>query len=324
MWEFAEREGIRREICGKVIVAVDDVEIPRLQALYERGVANDVRCEQIGPDRLAEIEPHARGQAALYLPDAGMVDYRAVCDRWSEILRDHGHRIFTGTEVTGLHEGSDEVVATTVRGDFTGKYLVNCAGLYSDRVAAMADPDVPARIVPFRGEYYKLKPEAEHLVRHLIYPVPDPQFPFLGVHFTRMLEGVVECGPNAVLAFGREAYRKSQVNVRDLADSLTYSGFQKLAARHWRMGLGEMWRSFSKAAFVTALQRMMPELSADQLEPAPSGIRAQAVAPDGSMLDDFAWRETPRMVHVINAPSPAATAAISIGHSIVDRLLERF
>jgi L-2-hydroxyglutarate oxidase len=292
--------------------------------LYERGVANGIAVEVIGRDRLNELEPHAAGRRALYLPNAGIVDFRLVCERLAHRVRECGHSILTGAEVTGLTERDGSVAVRSKAGDFAAAYVVNCAGLHSDRVAALGGTPPAARIVPFRGEYYRLKPEAEHLCNALIYPVPDPQFPFLGVHFTRTAWSEVECGPNAVLAFAREGYRKTDVNVGDLLGTLTYPGFIKLGAHYWRMGAGEMWRSISKAAFVKALQRLMPEITAEQLEPMPAGIRAQAVAADGHMLDDFAFAESARMVHVVNAPSPAATASLSIGKTIVEKLAQRF
>lgn len=324
MLEFCEREGIPYKICGKVIVAVDEADEGRLAMLYERGRANGIAVEMIGPERLAELEPHAAGRRALYLPQAGVVDFRVVCCRLAQRVREAGHRVLTNAEVLGLSERGDEVRVQSRAGEFTAAYVVNCAGLHSDRVAALAGSRPAARIIPFRGEYYRLKPAASHLCNNLIYPVPDPQFPFLGVHFTRTAWGEVECGPNAVLAFAREGYRKTDVNLRDLWETLSYPGFRKLATRYWRMGAGEMWRSISKAAFVRALQRLMPEITADQLEPMPAGIRAQAVAADGRMLDDFAFAESSRMVHVVNAPSPAATASLSIGRSIVEKLAQRF
>ena len=247
-----------------------------------------------------------------------------VCERLAQRVREAGHTILTGAEVTRLTEGTDGVTIQSKAGDFTAAFVVNCAGLHSDRVAALGGSRPVARIVPFRGEYYRLKRGAEHLCNNLIYPVPDPQFPFLGVHFTRTAWGEVECGPNAVLAFAREGYRKTDVNLRDLWETLTYGGFLRLGARYWRMGTGEMWRSLSKAAFVKALQRLMPDITAEQLEPMPAGVRAQAVAADGRMLDDFAFAESPRMVHVVNAPSPAATASLSIGRTIVGKLAQRF
>jgi (S)-2-hydroxyglutarate dehydrogenase len=324
MLEFCDREGIPYKLCGKVIVAVGEGDEARLEMLHERGVANGIAVEVIGRDRLNELEPHAAGNRALYLPNAGIVDFRLVCERLAQRVRERGHSIQTGAEVIGLTEHNDSVAVRSTAGDFTAAYVVNCAGLHSDRVAALGGTPPAARIVPFRGEYYRLKPEAEHLCNALIYPVPDPQFPFLGVHFTRTAWGEVECGPNAVLAFAREGYRKTDVNVGDLWSTLTYPGFIKLGAHYWRMGAGEMWRSISKAAFVKALQRLMPEITAEQLEPMPAGIRAQAVAADGRMLDDFAFAESARMVHVVNAPSPAATASLSIGKTIVEKLAQRF
>jgi L-2-hydroxyglutarate oxidase len=324
MLEFCDREGIPYKLCGKVIVAVGEGDEARLDMLHERGIANGIAVEVIGRDQLNELEPHAAGSRALYLPNAGIVDFRLVCERLAQRVRERGHSILTGAGVTGLAERDDSVAVRSKAGDFAAAYVVNCAGLHSDQVAALGGAQPTARIVPFRGEYYRLKPEAEHLCNALIYPVPDPQFPFLGVHFTRTAWGEVECGPNAVLAFAREGYRKTDVNVGDLWGTLTYPGFIKLGAHYWRMGAGEMWRSISKAAFVKALQRLMPEITAEQLEPMPAGIRAQAVAPDGRMLDDFAFAESARMVHVVNAPSPAATASLSIGKTIVEKLAQRF
>jgi L-2-hydroxyglutarate oxidase len=322
--EFCDREGIPYKLCGKVIVAVTAADEARLDMLHERGLANGIAVEVLGRERLAELEPHAAGNHALHLPTAGIVDFRVVCARLAQRVRAAGHAILTGAEVTRLTEGTDGVTIQSKAGDFTAAFVVNCAGLHSDRVAALGGSRPEARIVPFRGEYYRLKRGAEHLCHNLIYPVPDPQFPFLGVHFTRTAWGEVECGPNAVLAFAREGYRKTDVNLRDLLETLTYGGFLRLGARYWRMGAGEMWRSLSKAAFVKALQRLMPDITAEQLEPMPAGVRAQAVASDGRMLDDFAFAESPRMVHVVNAPSPAATASLSIGRTIVGKLAQRF
>ncbi len=321
--DFCARAGIPTHICGKVIVAVDEGDVPRLAALYERAQANGIACEMIGPERLREIEPHATGIKAVYLPNAGVVDFRQVCSRLAARIQEQGGRVLTSAKVTGLCEGADGVTITSTAGDFSARYVINCAGLHSDRLARLAQAASPARIIPFRGEYYGLRPQAQQLCRALIYPVPDPRFPFLGVHFTRTAWGQVECGPNAVLAFAREGYRKRDINLRDLSEMLTYSGFIRMAAHYWRTGAGEMVRSYSRTAFVRALQRMIPELHASDLEPASAGVRAQAVAPNGSMLDDFAFAETPRMIHVVNAPSPAATAALSIGRSIVEKLATR-
>lgn len=325
MEDFCEEQGIAYRLVGKVIVATDESELPSLNNLYERGLANGVTCELIGRERLLELEPHVQnGIKAIYVPEAGIVDYRQVCERLANQLREGGHEIVTGAEVTEIIERPGELTAMTTQGAFSGDYLVNCAGLHSDRLTKMSAGEAPARIIPFRGEYFELKPEAWHLCSALIYPVPDPGFPFLGVHFTRMISGGVECGPNAVLAFAREGYHLTDINARELWETLSYSGFRKLAGRYWKMGLGEMWRSASKGAFVKALQRLIPDVRAEHLEAAPAGIRAQALAPDGALLDDFAFYESPRIVNVINAPSPAATSSLSIAESIVDKLEDHF
>ncbi len=324
MEEFCASEGIDYDICGKVIVAVVEDELPTLERIYERGQANGVRCELIGKERLHELEPHAAGVRAIHVPEAGIVDFVQVCHRLAEKVRQAEGHIVLGARVVGLATAENRAVVQTTSGDYSAQQVVNCAGLHSDRVARMSGADLSAKIVPFRGEYYELRPEAQHLVNNLIYPVPDPSFPFLGVHFTRMIGTGVECGPNAVLAFSREGYRKLQVNLRDLAESLTYPGFLKLALRYWRMGVGEMYRSVSKRAFVRALQRLVPEIRGEHLHTAPAGVRAQAVARDGTMVDDFLVQETPRVVNVCNAPSPAATASLNIGSLIVDKLASRF
>lgn len=320
MQEFCDRESIPYDLCGKVIVAVSEQELPALERIYERGQQNGVRCELIERDRLLEIEPATAGIRAIHVPEAGIVDYAVVSRRLAELIREQGAQIRFFTMVKNLRRTGTELVVETTQGDITCRHVVNCAGLHSDRVARLSGVELKARIVPFRGEYFELKSEAERLCRALIYPVPDPKFPFLGVHFTRMIGGGVECGPNAVLAFAREGYRKTDVNVRDLFESLTYSGFLRLAMRHWRTGLGEMWRSLSKAAFVRALQRLIPEITADQLRSAPSGVRAQALTPDGALVDDFLIQQHEGVVNVCNAPSPAATASLNIGRLVVDQL----
>ncbi len=317
MEEFCAREGIRHEICGKVIVAVEQREIPILEAIHARGHANGVDCALVGPERLRELEPHAAGVKAIHVPETGIVDYPAVCERLAARLPE----VVTGAEVLALRTQGAEVVVETTRGTYTGRAAVNCAGLHSDRVLQRSGLTRPARIVPFRGEYFSLRTEARHLVRNLIYPVPDPSFPFLGVHFTRMIRGGIECGPNAVLAFAREGYTRTTVRLGDLWDTLSYGGFWRLAARHGRTGAAEMWRSFSRGAFARALQRLVPEVRAEHLEPAPAGVRAQALAPDGLLVDDFLIRTEGRIVHVCNAPSPAATSSLAIGEAIVDRLV---
>jgi L-2-hydroxyglutarate oxidase len=324
MEQFCIEQAIPFQLCGKVIVATRDEERPPLRDIYARGQANGVDCELIDRSRLQEIEPHTAGIEAIYIPESGIVDYKRVCLRIAEILEEHGHEIVTGARVIAVQEQDREVTAVTLNGDYTGEYLINCAGLHSDRVTKMTGMDAPAQIIPFRGEYYELKPEAEYLCRSLIYPVPDPKFPFLGVHFTLTISGTIECGPNAVLAFAREGYYLTDFNSTDLWEILRYPGFRKLASKYWRVGMGEMWRSASKKAFARALQNLVPAIREEHLVKAPAGIRAQAIQPDGSMMDDFAYRESKRVVNVVNAPSPAATSSLAIGQNIVEKLAPRF
>ncbi|MEZ6095724.1 MAG: L-2-hydroxyglutarate oxidase [Pirellulaceae bacterium] len=292
--------------------------------ILKRGKENGVNCERISAERLRELEPHAAGIAAIHVPEAGIVNYRQVCETLGRKLSEQGNEIRFNARVSRITKNSNEVVVAYSGGELTARVVVNCAGLHCDRVTKMAGDKAQAKIVPFRGEYFELKPEAEHLCKNLIYPVPDPKFPFLGVHFTRMIQGGVECGPNAVLAFAREGYTKSKINLFDLAESLSYPGFLIMASKHLSMGLGEMWRSVSKAAFVKALQRLMPEIEAKHLVPAPAGVRAQAVLPNGSMVDDFLILESDRVVHVNNAPSPAATASLNIGKMVADKVEQFF
>ncbi len=323
MEAFCEAEGILWRRCGKVVVAVDESELGALQALYERGVANGVACTLIEPERLRELEPHAAGVRAIHVPETGIVDFTVVCERLAQRIAEAGGLVLTRARVRGLYPGPEGVVLQTTHDEHTeviAARVVNCAGLYSDRITRLSGNRPEAKIIPFRGEYYALRPEAHHLVKALIYPVPDLSFPFLGVHFTRMIDGEVECGPNAVLAFAREGYRKGDIRPLELLEALTYSGFLRLIPRYGRLGLGEIWRSLSKPAFVKALRRLVPEMQAEQLVPAPAGVRAQAVRPDGSMVDDFLIQEGERVINVGNAPSPAATAALVIGLRIVERL----
>jgi (S)-2-hydroxyglutarate dehydrogenase len=320
MEEFCAAEGIAYEICGKVIVAVDESELPALERIFDRGQANGVSCEVIDKHRLAELEPHAAGVRAIHVPEAGIVDYRQVCERLAERVREREGEVCTATRVIDIRKNGQGVIVSTTAGDIETLVVINCAGLQCDRVTAMSGEQPAAKIVPFRGEYFALKPDVHHLCKNLIYPVPDPNFPFLGVHFTRMIDQSVECGPNAVLAFAREGYKKTDLNIADLAESLTYPGFLRMAAKYWRIGMGEMWRSVSKRAFVRALKRLLPEIEADHLEPAPAGVRAQAVSRDGSLVDDFLIQESERVINVGNAPSPAATASLNIGKLIAERL----
>ncbi len=323
MEDFCRKEEIDFEICGKVIVAISEAELPALETIYQRGRTNGVSCEMISTEKLNELEPYVAGIKAVHVPEAGIVDYGQVCKRFAKHLQNNeDNQIHCSTKVIGIRH-SESIVVETEQGEFEGRFLVNCAGLYSDKITAMTQPP-ESKIIPFRGEYYKVRPEKHHLCRNLIYPVPDPSFPFLGVHFTRMINGSLECGPNAVLAFAREGYSRSTVNFLELAEILSYSGFIKLAAKYWRPGVGEMWRSFSKAAFVRALQRLVPEISADDLETAPAGIRAQAVLSNGKLVDDFLIQENKNIINVCNAPSPAATSSLNIGKHIVDIVAERF
>ena len=325
MEEFCREQEIEHELCGKIIVALNDKEIPRMEKIYERGRANGVRCEIIPRERILEIEPHAAGIRAIHVPECGIVNYRQVCERMGELISEaNGNEILLGQEATEISGAGNGLLVGTGQAEIETEFLINCGGLHSDRITRMGGNEPPAKIIPFKGEYYELREDARHLCRHLIYPVPDPQFPFLGVHFTRMIDGSVECGPNAVLAFGREAYGKLDLNLGDLLESLGYSGFRKMALKHWKMGLGEMWRSYNKGAFVRALQRLIPEIEGKHLDAAPAGIRAQAVSPGGDMVDDFLIKEDERVVNVCNAPSPAATASLNIGEAIVDKLAERF
>ena len=322
--QFCEEEGISHEICGKVIVAVDENELPALENIYQRGVENGILCEMIDSQRLHELEPYVNGIKAIHVPEAGIVDYRQVCARMAEKVESkEENQIFLASKVVQMSISGDRVVVSTARGEHEARFVVNCAGLHSDRVTSLTETP-KAKIIPFRGEYFEVIPEAHHLCRNLIYPVPDPSFPFLGVHFTRMIGGGLECGPNAVLAFAREGYTRTNVNWKDLAETLSYPGFLRLSAKYWRTGLGEMWRSFSKGSFVQALQRLVPEIEEHHLEAVPAGIRAQAVTPEGKLVDDFLIQESSRVIHVGNAPSPAATSSLNIGRLIVEKLEAHF
>ena len=314
---FCSEYGVAFETCGKVVVALDEGDLPALDTIYERGTQNGAHLRYLGRDELKELEPHASGIRALHVRETGIADYVGFCEKLAELLRNKGHEIMLNSPVTAITRRGGLIVLSGPSGEHEVDYLVNCAGLHSDRIAKMAGLEPKVKIVPFRGEYYELKPEAHHLCRNLIYPVPDARFPFLGVHFTRMIHGGVECGPNAVLAFAREGYEKTTVNLSDLGETLGYGGFRKLAAKFWRTGLGEMHRSISKRAFVKALQRLIPEIHESILVPAPAGVRAQAISQDGKTVDDFVFEEDGQTVHVINAVSPAATASLAIADRIV-------
>ncbi len=321
--QFCDEHGIRYEICGKVIVAVNDEQVTRLEALEQRGRDNGVSCRRIDLDELKEIEPHVRGVAALHVPETGIVNYGQVARKLAQLICSAGGEVRTASRVESVSNKPSTIEISTAADTFSARLAVNCAGLQSDRVGAMLGATGKARIVPFRGEYFTIRPDRGYLCKNLIYPVPDSRFPFLGVHFTRMMDGSIHCGPNAVLAMAREGYQKTNVSFRDLKDSLMYGGFLRLAGKHFRTGLGEMYRSLSKGAFVRALQDLVPEIRAEDLAPAPSGIRAQALMPDGSLVDDFLIDELDKAISVINAPSPAATASLKIGSQIADRAIAR-
>ena len=323
MYAFCEEYGVGAERCGKVVVAVREAELERLAELKRRGDANGVSgIREIGPDELRELEPHAAGIRALHVPSTGIADYPAVCRAYLGIVQELGGELRRRSKVTGVRVERDQVQLETGGGEASAKWAVNCAGLQADRVARAAGAGQAVRdlrIVPFRGEYYELAESARPMVRNLIYPVPDPAFPFLGVHFTRRLDGSVEAGPNAVLALRREGYRWRDVSLRDAFESLTWPGLLRLAAKHGGTGMGEVWRSASKPAFTKALQRLLPALRGDQLARGGAGVRAQALRRDGSLVDDFEIAETERIIHVLNAPSPGATASLAIGDEIAAR-----
>jgi len=317
MAEFCRENGIAHEICGKLVVAADDSEVPRLRDLEKRGAANGLEgLRWLDGGEMREIEPHVGGVAALRVPQEGIVDYTAVCDTLAAKLSERGARVVTGARVRRLRRQGATWIVETTAGEFAADFLINCAGLHCDRVAQLAGERRDMRIVPFRGEYYKLRPERQHLVRNLIYPVPDPRFPFLGVHFTRLIHGGVEAGPNAVLAFAREGYRKTDFNARDLADALTYGGFWRFLRHYPSMCWYELRRSFSRQLFCHSLQRLVPEIQPADLDTGGSGVRAQAIASEGELVQDFRLIARPNALHVLNAPSPAATASLAIGAEI--------
>ena len=323
MMEFCQVHGIEHDICGKVIVATKQEELQLLDNLYGRGLQNELAIQKIDTAELKEIEPYVNGLGAIRVPQAGIVNYRQVSEKFADIIRSHGGEIHLRTKVEKIVEETAGVTVETNRGTLKGRMVINCAGLHSDRIATAAGYKMDMKIVPFRGEYYKLKPEKRYLVKHLIYPVPNPKFPFLGVHFTRMISGEVDAGPNAVLSFKREGYKKTDFNARDLGEVLSYKGFWKLASKFMKEGMDEYVRSFSKTQFTRSLQELIPEIKEDDLIPAPAGVRAQALKADGNMVDDFHIIMGKHTVHVCNAPSPAATASIEIGKEIVSRSRSR-
>ena len=322
--DFCDQESIPYDLCGKVVVATDDFQKPLLENLYNRGLENGLNdITKLSIEELKEIEPHVNGIAALKVPYTGIIDYVAVSEKYGEKIREMGGDIFLGEKVIKINKESNESTVETSKQSLKGNLVINCGGLYSDRLARQTSDDVDLKIIPFRGEYFKLKPEKEYLVKHLIYPVPDPNFPFLGVHFTRMINGGIEAGPNAVLAFRREGYKKSQVHLGELMESLLWPGFQKVAFKYWKTGFGEMYRSFSKAAFTKALQKLIPEIQENDLVDGGTGVRAQACDRTGGLLDDFAIFESEGAINICNAPSPAATSSLSIGNTVSDLAIKR-
>lgn len=325
MYRFCEEHGIAHERCGKTVVATSEKELPSLDKLEERGRANGlIGLRRLSADEIKEFEPHAAGIAGLHVVQTGIVDYIQVTNEFANIVRGSGGEIRTDSRVTGFHASPGEFILDTPRGEVHCHNLINCAGLYSDRVARMCGVDPCLQIIPFRGEYYELAPERASLVHNLLYPVPDPNFPFLGVHLTRMIHGGADAGPNAVLGFAREGYRMTDISLRDTFEYGTYLGFWRMAMKYWQTGFGEFYRSLSKAAFVKALQRLVPELRMEDVHRSGAGIRAQALEPNGVLVDDFRIVEANRMVHVLNAPSPAATASIAIGRSIAEMAMKDF
>ncbi|MGH7853332.1 MAG: L-2-hydroxyglutarate oxidase, partial [Candidatus Binatia bacterium] len=324
LMKFCDDNSVPYEICGKVVVAISQEELPRLDELRRRGEANGLRgLEIIGTERLKELEPHATGIKGLYVPETGIIDYKKVAAAYAGKIRDGGGDIRLSQRVVGILDRPDEIVLQTSGGDYRSKYLINCCGLQSDLIAKMTggahqDGEPEHRIIPFRGEYYKIAPERQFLVKNLIYPVPDPTFPFLGVHFTRMAKGGVEAGPNAVLAYAREGYRHTNINVQDLWQTVSFKGFWAMTGKYWQTGFGELYRSLSKAAFVRALQKLLPEIRQSDLVPGGAGVRAQAVSASGALIDDFVIKQSRRAIHVLNAPSPGATASLAIGESIAE------
>lgn len=324
MTAFCHEHNIAHEICGKIVVAVSKAELPQLESLWQRGTANGLQgLRKLNFEQIREMEPHAAGVAAIHVPQEGIVDYRSVSEKLGELIRIAGGDIRLNTPVVKLTAQSNSWVVETNTGEFHARLIVACGGLQADRLVRISGRKPPARIIPFRGEYYKIKPERQHLVRNLIYPVPDPKFPFLGVHFTRLIQGGIEAGPNAVLALAREGYRWSDINLRDLAGSLCHPGLWKFFAAYPRMCVYEIHRSFSKSEFCRSLQKLVPEIREDDLIPGGAGVRAQAMMADGKLVEDFLFEEALGILHVINTPSPAATASLAIGMKIAKNVLAR-
>lgn len=320
MVEFCQEHDIPYEMCGKVIIATEERELPLLENLYQRGVQNDIKVARITAEEVKEYEPHVNCIAGVRVFSTGIADYKRVCQKYADLTQQRGGDLRLNTKVEKIVETATGQVLETNQGKFEARFVINCAGLHSDRIAKLGKVDPQAKIVPFRGEYYELVPEKRYLVKGLIYPVPNPDFPFLGVHFTRMIDGSVHAGPNAVLSLKREGYKKTDFDLRDFAEVMTYPAFWKLAAKHADEGIKEIIRSFSKAAFVASLQRLIPEVKAEDVTPTHAGVRAQALMNDGKLVDDFLIIKGQNSVHVCNAPSPAATSSIEIGKAVVEQI----
>ncbi len=325
MKRFCQEHGIQYEECGKLVLATSEEEVPRLEQLHQRGIANGVEgLRLLDREQFREIEPHCEGLKALQVPSTGIVDYVAVAHQYAELIERAGGEIICEARVTGFRREEPSTLVETTAGVFRAAYVINCAGLYSDRIARLAAAEIELQIIPFRGEYYEVRQERRYLIKNLIYPVPDPRFPFLGVHFTRRVNGSVEAGPNALLALRREGYTGSQPDMSEAMEIITFNGFWKMARKYWQMGAAEQFRSWVKHAFTRALQKMVPELTEEDLAPGGSGVRAQAVDPQGNLLDDFYFVHSPGMIHVCNVPSPAATASLEIGREVIDMFAQRF
>jgi (S)-2-hydroxyglutarate dehydrogenase len=323
--DFCQQNEIPFELCGKIVVAVDEAEKPLLQNLFVRGEQNGLKnLKKLTQSELKEYEPHVRGIEGIFVPQTGIVDYKKVAEKYGELIRRKGGEIKLSERVIDIRTAENQITVITETQSYNSKLIINCAGLYSDKIARLTSKDLTIKIIPFRGEYFKLKKEKEYLVKNLIYPVPDPNFPFLGVHFTRMAKGGVEAGPNAVLAFRREGYKKSDINLSELGETLAWPGFQKVAAKYWKTGFGEMYRSFSKAAFTKALQKLLPEIQEEDLVEGGAGVRAQACDRNGGLVDDFLILEDKMVINVCNAPSPAATSSLAIGETVSKLALKRF
>lgn len=322
---FCNEHEVPYELCGKIVVATSEKEVSYMHNLYERGRQNGLKeLRLLKGGELKEHEPYVNGLEGIYVPQTGIVNYKKVAAKYAQLIQDNDAEIRLGEKVVDIKTANHHCEVITSETSYTAKLVVNCSGLYSDKVAKFTQQNLNVKIIPFRGEYYKLNPDKEHLIKNLVYPVPDPNFPFLGVHFTRMMEGGIEAGPNAVLAFQREGYKKSDINLLELAESLRWPGFQKVAKKYWKTGMGEMYRSFSKAAFTKALQKLLPDIREEDLAPGGAGVRAQACDRNGGLIDDFLILENEFAVNVCNAPSPAATSSLAIGDKVSSLALKRF